>query len=335
MPPSKKPAIFVHLFYWRYDAAGMKSERWDPTTKTIPEDRRLVYANEIALANVETKAGLGHNQPSNFSKDFLRKATRSRNWPKSLAELRWTAKQKAGIDPSSRRLRNFLFMPYTDGQADPFPDECPIPTEYTTHHIQSVTMSVGSKQIARLDEPRLMQIFADLRVVETHFALFSPLRSADFDLIHMDLLQMGLKLKGAEIDGLYLAEFQDRRGVSHPVLITVEAKKHDELIIKSQIIAQVEHAAALGVPWAKIVPIAVKHANGGAFVFEFAPFDAPPSRKFEKDSLDQDLLSCEATVFYEVVPPIAGLSRAAKKPRISRVTPPRSSKSKAGLGTKA
>ncbi len=318
MAGSKKPPVFEHLFKHRYDEQGVRSDRWDEGTGTIPEERRLVYSNEVLIAIVETKAKLGDNQAANFSKDFLRKASRSKNWPKSLADARWTVKQQTGRDDSNGRARNFLWKPYADGQTDPFPDEWPIEPGFVTHPMQSVTISVASKQIVRLDEPRLMQIVVDLRVVETHFALYSPLSTDDYKVVHMDHLQTGLKLRGSEIDGLYLAEFQDRQGVRHPVLITVEAKKEDELVITSQVIAQIEHASALGVTCEKIIPLAIKHADGGAFVFEYAPFDIPPTGILEKDSVDETALKRVATVFYEVRPEMVGLSRGAKRPKTAK-----------------
>ncbi|MHB8139925.1 MAG: hypothetical protein ACYDHD_01490 [Vulcanimicrobiaceae bacterium] len=318
MPKSKKPEVFEHLFHWRYDTGGERSPRWDEVTQTMPEDRRLVYSHEVLKAIVATKTKLGDNQAANFTKDFLRKKSRSTNWPKSLADLRWTMKQVTGKDASSGFARNFLFKPYADGQTDPFPDEWPIPANFERHAVQSVTLSFASKQIARLDEPRLMQIAVDLRVVETHVALFSPLSTDQYKVVHMDHLQMGLKLRGSEIDGLYLAEFQDEKGTLHPALITVEAKKHDEFVNSSQIVAQVEHASGLGVTVDLIVPLALKHADGGMFIFEYAPFEPPQGAPFERDSVDADDLKCVKVVFYSIEPKVIGLSGRVRRPKTTK-----------------
>lgn len=318
MPPSKKPAVFEHLFSYRYDADDKISDRFDPISGTISEDRRIVYSNEINCAIAFTKTKLGDNQPANFSKDFLRKASRNKNWPTALVDAKWTMKQMTGRDDSNGRARNFIWKPYEPDQIEPFPDEWPAPDNFARHAIQSVTISVASKQIVRLDEARLMQIVADLRVVETHFALYSPLSTVAFKVVHLDHLQTGLKLRGSEIDGLYLAEFQDPSGARHAVLITVEAKKHDEFVNTSQVISQIEHASALGVTCEMIVPIALKHANGGTFVFEYAPFDIPPGGKFEKDSIDEGRLQRVSTVFYEVRPEIIGLSHGVKRPKTAK-----------------
>jgi hypothetical protein len=315
VPKSKKPAIFEHLFQWRYDVDGNRTPRWDDVARTIPEDRRLVFSHEVKKAIEETKTPLGDNQAANFAKDFLRKKSRSSNWPKSLADKRWTMKQVTAKDRVTGLARHFLFKPYAEGQTDPFPDEWPIPAEFDKHSIQSVTLSVASKQIARLDEPRLMQIAVDLRVVETHFALFSPLSTESYKVVHMDHLQMGLKLRGSEIDGLYLAEFQDDNGGLHPVLITVEAKKHDEFVNSSQVVAQVEHASGLGVTADLIVPIALKHADGGMFIFEYDPFKPPSGASFEKDSVDADELERVRTIFYSIEPQVKGLSQRARRPK--------------------
>lgn len=224
-------------------------------------------------------------------------------------------KQKTGKEPGTNRARNFVFKPYDLGSDDPFPDDWPTPKSLADHAIQSVTISVASKQLERLDETRLMQIVVDLRIVETHFALYSPLSTDDFKVVHMDHLQMGLKLRGSEIDGLYLAEFMDASRDLHPVLITVEAKKHDEFINTTQLISQVIAASGLGIQCEKIVAIALKHIDGGVVLFEFAPFTPPPAIKMSEDALvDEDLLDV-STVRYSVVPPMIGLSQRAKRPR--------------------
>jgi hypothetical protein len=320
VPASKKPAVFEHLFRWRYDVDGNRSERWDAATGTIPEDRRLVYSDEVVRSIRDLKIALGNNQAANFSKDFLRKPSRSANWPESLAKVRWTMKQQTGKDTTTipTRARNFVFRPYAETQTEPFPDEWPVPDDPETHAIQSVTISVASKQIERLDETRLMQIVVDLRIVETHFALYSPLSTDDFKIVHMDHLQMGLKLRGSEVDGLYLAEFMDRDRGLHPVLITVEAKKHDEFINSSQLVGQVQQVSGLGVVCEMIVPIALKHADGGVILFEFKPFKPPEGGKFSEDDIDEDDVKDPIIVRYSVEPTIVGLSRKASRPKTAK-----------------
>jgi hypothetical protein len=316
VPPTKKPKVFEHLFHWRYDPATMeKSPRFDEATGTIPEDRRLVYSFEVAEANREIKAGLGANIDANFAKDFLRKKSRNTNWPESLRNARWFVKQVTRKDPATNLARHMRFAPYADDQVEPFPDEWPIPPDCDTHSIQSVTLSIASKQIARLDEPRLMQIAVDLRIVETHFALYSPLSKPGHSIVHMDHLQMGVKLSGSEIDGLYIAEFADDDGGIHPALITVEAKKHDEYVNTTQIIAQIEKATSLGVKAEYVIPIAIKHGDGGLFVFEFKPYETH-GEEFEDDSIDPESLTRTAAVFYAVKPEI--LSFGLRKRRTKR-----------------
>lgn len=320
MAKTKKDVVFAHLFANRYDVDGQCFPRWDEARQTIPEEHRLVYSHEVKHAIEILRVPLGANQSANFAKDFLRKASRSKNWPDSIVQKRWTMSQMTGKDPVNNLARNFAFKPYEADQTDPFPDEWPIPAEAILHDIQSVTLSVAAKQIARLDEPRLMQITVDLRVVETHFALHSPLSTESFKVVHMDHLQMGLKLRGSEVDGLYLAEFQDEAGSLHPVLITVEAKKHDEFVNSSQLISQVEAASGLGVTAELIVPIALKHANGGMYIFEYAPFTPPEGKGFERDSLGSDSLDRVATVFYGIKPDVVGLSLRVRRPKTQRNT---------------
>ena len=313
--PSKKPQVFEHLFYWRYDLRGNKSPRWDERAKTIPEEHRMVYSDEVVHAIRELRVTLGNNQAANFTKDFLRKSSRSLNWPKSLADIRWTIKQQTGKDPINNRARNFFFKPYETNSYDPFPDDWPTPTDLREHAIQSVTISVASKQLQRMDETRLMQIVVDLRIVETHFALFSPLSTDKFKVVHMDHLQMGLKLRGSEVDGLYLAEFMDETRALHPVLITVEAKKYDEFINTTQVISQVIAVSGLCIECEKIVAIALKEIADGVVLFEFEPFIPPSTVKFTDGELADDDLRGVSTIRYRVMPSMIGLSNHAKRPR--------------------
>ncbi len=315
MPASKKPTVFEDLFQRCYDEKGNETPRWDDATQTIPEQKRLVYSHEVLRAIAATEAKLGDNQAANFTKDFLRTKSRSTNWPKMIAEKQWTIQQVTGRDTRTRLARNFIFKPYNNGQTDPFPDEWPIPKKYKKHRVQSVTLSVASKQIARLDEPRLMQIAVSLRIVETHFALFSPLSTAKNKVVHMDHLQMGLKLRGSEIDGLYLANFEDDAGVLHPVLITVEAKTTNEFVNSSQVVAQVEHASGLGVTADSIVPLVLKHVDGGMYIFEYAPFEVPKGKPLERDSITPESLDRTMTVFYCIEPSIGGISKKVRRPK--------------------
>jgi L-fucose mutarotase/ribose pyranase (RbsD/FucU family) len=312
MTGSEKTKVWEHLFYWRYAEDGTKSPRWDEVAQTIPEDKRLVYSFEVAKAIAETNADLSHNQPASFAKDYLRYASRDDYWPPDLSAKRWTAEQVTGRDPATKELRNFAFLPWGDGQTEPFPDPWRIPDEYPSHAVQSVTLSIASKQITRMDEARLMQIAIDLRVVETHFALYSPLSKPQYSVVHMDHLQMALKLRVAEIDGLYRADFLDQRRQLHSVLITVETKKHNEFITSSQVLRQVLAASGLGVAAELIVPLALKHGDGGMFIFEYAPFvfDGTPFKpNFEKTHE----LERVAAVFYAIEPPVVGLSQKAKR----------------------
>lgn len=295
---SGKGPVFEHLFNWRYDASGQKYPRYDAGLRTIPEEYRTVYLHEVVAAYGELGLKLG-NQFA-FTKDLLRTDSRNANWPARLKELKWKCVQVTG------KGRNFKFVPYEPGQAEPFPDDCPLNLGCQIIPIQSVTLSVASKQIARLDEPRLMQIAVELRIIESHFALVSKLSRYPSLVLHIDHLQMGMKLSGAEIDGLFEAELgtaeQRKRELA---LITVEAKKSNEYVNLSQILAQIESASRLGVDYDMIVPVALKHRSGGVQIVEFAPFEK--ARDFST-LVESDLIRVDEA-FYEVLPPIKSLGQ--------------------------
>lgn len=137
---------------------------------------------------------LKKDNPANFMKDLLRGGNASRNWPERLKELRYTGRQITGED------RIFEFIPYSEGQLEPFPN--PFESEGTELEliVQSLSMSLATKSLGRLDESWLIQVAVQLKILETHFANLS--QAGVVELTH---LQTGVKLNRTEIDSLFLA----------------------------------------------------------------------------------------------------------------------------------
>jgi hypothetical protein len=296
---SSKTPVIERLFFTHYDESGGQEPRYDPATGTIPEHLRLVYTHEVLKAADELRVTIDNEYA--FFKDLLRLRTRNANWPSRLKELRWTAVQVTGTEHAGAPLRCFKFLPYADGQTEPFPDDCPLDPEAQTIPIQSVTMSVAAKQITRLDEARLIQIAVELRIIETHFAIMSPLAT---DLLHIDHLQMGMKLRRAEIDALFQAELGNIQAREPRLaLITVEAKQAREHVTFAQVLAQVYAASKVGVSFDMIVPLVVKHRAGGIHVVEFKPF----IQGTDFSALESDDMERTAEAFYKIEPPIKSL----------------------------
>src|SRR5436309_14605664 len=79
-----------------------------------------------------------------------------------------------------------------------------------------------------------MQVLARLRVIETHFALYSQ-RPA----IQVDHLLMNVKGQLGEMDGLYLVTEQ-REGGRRGVLVSLETKGRTDDILEEQLLSEVK-----------------------------------------------------------------------------------------------
>jgi hypothetical protein len=177
--------------------------------------------------------------------------------------------------------------------------------------LQSISVPLATKQLGRNDETYLIQVAVKLAVIESHFALTSPL-----DLIEMSHLQIGIKLRKTEIDSLYSAVLRHPDGSTERVLITAEAKKRNQRILEEQVVQQVKAAFKItepaptssrsrpsqpvGPPVDLVVPVAMTAAKNGIYVAEFKPVRRAEAEKFDELELIADAL-------YELVPPVKGI----------------------------
>jgi hypothetical protein len=155
-------------------------------------------------------------------------------------------------------------------------------------------MPLASKALGRDDETYLIQVAIKLGLVETHFALHS-----DLDVIELNHLQIGIKLRLTEVDSMYSATFIDSEGEKRQVIITVEAKKRRQRILPEQIVRQVK-AAFTETPVDTVVPLALVSAGGGIYVAEFLPI-----RRAQSESLESLELAKE--VLYKLKPAVKGI----------------------------
>jgi RNase P protein component len=252
MPKSQKTPVIERIFDLLFN----------PSTGTL--SRTVVTATDIQEAkqwcntNLRTTINMGTN-PSNFMKDIVRTRNGMETiWPARLRKLGWSGTQHTGDG-------NILkFIPYVEGEAE-FDYK---PTEATPiFEVQSLSLPLASKALGRKDEPWLLQVAVNLRVIETHFAVGENRQIEALELNH---LQMDIKLRKVQIDALFLAKRSMEDSDAHEsVLITVEAKQEKERILVEQIARQVKAAFAsthneLVIPTA-IVGIRKK----GIYVVEF------------------------------------------------------------------
>jgi hypothetical protein len=294
---SEKPIVFEYLFNRRYD---WESGTFTPLTVTNGEI-------QDAINHLQQDEGitLSTGNPANFLKDFLRSQNRNAQWPASIAEAGYTARQ------SYSEGRVFDFVPYSPGQTVPFPDDFTLPTSPVVHKVETVSLPSVARVMGRADEAWLIQVCVQQRVLQTHFALYSPLDVVDF-------YHLQNSLKGTpEIDALFLMTFRAGE-VLHKALVTFEAKR-DEPILPDQIRSQVaamarrsqNEAALRDIDF--IVPVAAKTARLGSAkviaIFEMEGIaTAEAGAALQSKRVHELVLPISSTVAYLLEPAVAGIS---------------------------
>lgn len=167
--------------------------------------------------------------------------------------------------------------------------------------VQTLELPPEVRRLQREDETFLLQLIVRLRVIETHLGIVS--KKGLESLIH---LQMGLKLRGAEIDSLFMGDLDADavRRVSlakSRVLVAVEAKGKSDDILKGQIADQA--TALFGLAAFKdevdaVVPMAAKLVGPSRiYVVEYGLVERGKSVQ----------LQVESEAFYDFAPKIGGL----------------------------
>lgn len=277
---SHKTEVVEHLFF----------KHWNDADQTLAKS--LMSLEDVAQAIRECNEKLGRSlsdrNPANFMKDLMRGANASKNWPRSVAEKRYTAVQRTGSGDV------FEFIPFRDDQTEPFPDAFKVNLDAPRFFVQSISLPLVTKSLGRADETWLVQTAINLRVVETHFSV-----AAAFPLLELAHLQMGIKLRQTEIDALFLGKagtVDEHRSI----LVTCEAKHYNDPIIPQQIINQVQ--AAFGeTDVDTVVPIGLRAIKDtGYYLTEFQSVD-----RSEADKLDE--LSLASDAIYQLMPSVKGI----------------------------
>ncbi|MDQ1198232.1 hypothetical protein [Agrobacterium sp. SORGH_AS 787] len=212
---SEKPPVFQYLFDRRYD--------WGRRTFTPLTVTQEEIQDAIGQLRDEGNT-LSTGNPANFMKDFLRGINRNAQWPEPIADARYTARQAYGEG------RVFDFVPYQPGQTVPFPDDFALPAEPVVHAVETLSMPAVARKVGRPDDPWLMQICVQQRILHTHFAVHSELQVVDFHHLQSSL-------KGTpSLDALFLLTFNAGERLQK-ALVTFEAARTAP-ILPDQIKAQ-------------------------------------------------------------------------------------------------
>jgi hypothetical protein len=280
--PSEKTPMVEYLF----------DQHWDPASKSL---RRSLMTQDDVQKVLRHFSGLGvtlsDRNPANFMKDIVRSSRASANWPAKLTALRITAIQRTG-----KNKEVFEFVPFAPGQIEPFPDSYKHRKGVKIYGVQSLSMLDESKMLGRTDESWLTQTAVNLRVVESHFAMKSPLRRSVTDVIH---LQMNVKLRNTEVDAIYMARYK-KGGAVKTAAITCEAKQAGERILENQIVEQAK-AAFVQARFDMVIPIGIRAVTGrGIYLVEFKPVPRANALTYVKPVFASEAL-------YELRPAVPGI----------------------------
>lgn len=280
MAKSEKPVVIERIYQrlLKKDGSGLR--------RTVVTNDDVVEA--INWCREHKGINLSAKNPANFMKDIIRGKGASGMWPDSLKAIRMGGRQVTGDG------NVFEFAPYAEGQDEPFPNKFGYHSGVDRHRIQSVSMPLATKALGRDDETYLIQVAVKLAVVETHFALYSPI-----DVVELNHLQVGIKLRLCEVDSLFAATYRDDDGEHRQLVITAEAKKKNQRILEEQVMQQVK-AAFNETRVDLVVPIAMTAAETGIYVAEFKAV-----RRGELD--DFEALELETEMLYELVPAVRGI----------------------------
>lgn len=280
MTKSQKPIVIERIYQnlLKKDGSGL--------SRTIVTNDDVVEA--IIWCKDNNGSSLSANNPANFLKDIIRGNNASGMWPESLKCARIGARQVTGNG------RVFEFAPYAKDQIEPFPDRFGFHAAVERHSIQSVSMPMASKALGRDDETYLIQVAVKLNVVETHFALYSPI-----NVIELNHLQIGIKLRLCEVDSLFAATYLDHDNKQHRLVITAEAKKKNQRILEEQVMQQV-FAAFQETTVNLVVPIVLTAVTGGIYLGEFKAIKREELHNFKELTLETDRL-------YDLLPAVKGI----------------------------
>ena len=277
---SEKTVVIEHLF----------RKYWDDISHSLR--KTVMTLDDVAVAIRECNEAKGTSlsdlNPANFMKDFMRGNSASRNWPDALTALRYSAVQRTGTGDV------FEFIHFTTGQTEAFTDTFRMPDDAPRYPVQSISLPLVTKSLGRSDEAWLIQTAINLRIVETHFAIGSTV-----PMVELSHLQMNVKLRQTEIDGLFLGLIEAEGGYER-VIVTCEAKHYKDPFIPQQIINQVQ-AAFGAMDVTMVIPLGLKAVKKvGFYVTEFQAV-----RRDEAESLTELTLASHG--IYELHPAVKGI----------------------------
>ncbi|ASQ02357.1 hypothetical protein GOC87_03775 [Sinorhizobium meliloti] len=313
---SKKPEV-IEIVYDRL----IGGDTW-PVKRRLVVDRSMLEAaiKERNRRHVGERKPLSTGNVANFLKDFIRKKTCNRNWPRRLLTQRITARQVYGNE------QVFEFVEFSSNDTVPFPDRFDPTPELPVIRFESLSIPLEARKLGRQDEPWLIQIAVSQRLIETHLST----RAVDCGLLVETLAHLQVSVKTQpEIDATFIATLRTFEGKRIRTYVTVEAKQIGERILEHQVREQVGVAfsftSRLNGEDAidAILPIVIQvvrkpedfadAANQYVYVAQFNMIGREEFDKKYSLALHDMPLTIQSAALYEAFPPISGISNKPKR----------------------
>lgn len=281
--PTYKTSIIEKFFRERYDE---QSDTLSNSVVTLEEVKTAIAVHNLANTATESE-----KNPANFIKDFMRVVdVANENWPLYVLEKGYRCRHRTG------KGAHFEFVRIPADRKLPFRKFVPS-ANTPRHQVQSVSLPLASRRLGRKDEPWMIQVITRLKIVESHFSL-----SYGREIRQLDLLQMSVKLSGTEIDALFLAHEEVKKGDYREIIVTCEAKVGKDDILEDQILRQAQAPFRMKtIDQDQVVPIAVKCVEPS--VIYICEFEALNRSNYE----DADSLKVVHESLFEIKPSVPGI----------------------------
>ena len=319
---SKKPEVVEILF-----EQLLGRDKWPTERRLIVDSNKLVAAIRKRNGRHKREKKLSTKNPANFLKDFIRKKTCNANWPRKLSKLHVTARQVYGDQ------QVFEFVAFGAGDVLPFPDRFEPKENIELFPFEALSVPVEARKLGRQDEPWLIQVAVNLRLIEAHLAIQSA--RAGLRVQSLAHLQVAVKTQ-PEIDATFVATVLSNTDERLRVYVTVEAKQFGERILEHQIREQIGIAFSSTEPLTgedkieAVLPLVLKvvekpeptdQRKTGSRCIYIAQFKMVEREDFEANYADKlhDLpLEIQSSGLYAAYPPISGMSTRVTRPKRPR-----------------
>jgi hypothetical protein len=286
MPKSYKPLVIEEIFKQLFDPKTGTLSRTVVTAADIQNAKRIVNRDHDLQIKVDSN-------PFNFMKDIVRGKKAAAFWPETIRELGYIGEQVTGDGAV------FEFVPYVSGTENSLSVDF-VPSAATPRFlVQSLSLPQAAKSLGRNDEPWLLQVAVNLRIVETHFAVGENKQIEAAEVSH---LQMDIKLRKVQIDALFLVQYfsDSTQRALKSALASIEAKRGDQRILIEQIKRQVL-ATFASTSTELVIPIAVSAIRDqGIFVVEFKTVSRDKLSDFVEPEFHREAL-------FILEPPVPGI----------------------------